>query len=253
MLRFFHFLPSLIQRKVFLILCITFLSLSVSAQTQQYKVTLLRANPGDLLELIDEVKEDIQNHEEFGIEKPYLLRHSQGDHWDLMFIYPIENISSYLSEESIEKRSSSATLNKAYGDDFFDLVSFQEEAIVEGPDRETFVSWFEEYGYFHIEIFTALAGKQEELLKQRQMENVFYSHIDHKGNLIFTRVFGPSWDIFTIGAYYNLRDFAGDGETTFEDENEAAKKAGFEGVNYIGSYLRSLLLEHHDTLANKVD
>jgi hypothetical protein len=35
-------------------------------------------------------------------------------------------------------------------------------------------------------------------------------------------------------------------------EDAAAKKAGFESVNTIGSYLRSLLLEHHDTLAGAI-
>jgi len=233
-------------------LFVLLISLNLNAQEQNYKVTLLRANPGDLLELIDEIKKDIENHESLGIERPYLLRHSQGDQWDLMLIYPIENMSSYFSNENMVNRSGSNTLEKAYGESFHDLVSFQEEAIVEGPNKTKFINWFEEYSYFHIEIFTALAGKQAELLKQREMENVFYGHINHKGNLIFTRVFGPSWDNFTIGAYYNIQDFAGDGSTSFEEENEAAKKAGFDGVNYIGSYLRSLLLHHHDTLANKV-
>lgn len=240
------------MKKILLLCSFLILSSNLIAQEQLYKVTLLRANPGDLLELIDQIKSDIENHESHGLEKPYLLRHSQGDQWDLMLIYPIESMSSYFSEESILERTSSKTLEKSYGEYFHDLVSFQEEAIVEGPEKVKFTDWFEEYGYFHVEIFTALAGKQNELLKQREMENVFYSHINHKGNLIFTRVFGPSWDNFTIGAYYNIQDFAGDGSTTFEEEDEAAKKAGFEGVNYIGSYLRSLLLHHHDTLANKV-
>lgn len=242
------------MKKHLIVAVLLLFTLPVFAQ-QQYKVTLLRANPGDLLELIDVIKEDIANHESYGIEKPYLLRHSQGDHWDLMLIYPIEGISSYFSDEKLAKRSSSGSLEKEYGTDFFDLVSFQEEAIVEGPAKERFNDWFETYGYFHIEIFTALAGKQEELLKQRQDENIFYDHINHRPNFIFTRVFGPSWDIFTIGAYKNLKDFAGVGspDLSFEEENEAAKKAGFKGVNFIGSYLRSLLLKHHDTLANKVE
>lgn len=241
------------MKKISVLFLLSLFALPLLAQEQLYKVTLLRANPGDLLELIDVLKEDISDYESLGIDKPYLLRHSQGDQWDLMLIYPIDNLSAYFSEEQMKKRTTSESIEKSYGSDYFDLVSFQEEAIVEGPDKEQFVEWFEEYGYFHIEIFTALAGKQSELLEQRKMENVFYSHINHKGNFIFTRVFGPSWDIMTIGAYYNIRDFAGDGSTTFEEEDEAAKKAGFEGVNFIGSYLRSLLLHHHDTLANKVN
>ena len=241
------------MKKIGSLILFLLISVPLFAQEQQYKLTLLRANPGDLLELIELIKEDISDYKSLGIDKPYLLRHSQGDQWDLMLIYPIDNLSDYFSEKKILKRMASESIEQSYGSGYFDLVSFQEEAIVEGPDKEQFVEWFEEYGYFHIEIFTALAGKQAELLEQRKMENEFYSHINHKGNFIFTRVFGPSWDIMTIGAYYNIQDFAGDGSTTFEEEDEAAKKAGFEGVNYIGSYLRSLLLHHHDTLANKVN
>lgn len=242
------------MKKILFTFFVLLFTLPAFAQ-QQYKVTLLRAAPGNLLELIEVIKEDITKHKTYGIEEPYLLRHSQGDHWDLMLIYPIEGTSTYFSDDKMEKRPSSNSLEQAYGNAFYDLVSFQEEAIVEGPNKEKFNDWFENYAYFHIEIFTALAGKQDDLLKQRQDENVFYDNINHRPNLIFTRVFGPSWDIFTVGAYKDLKDFAcaGSPELSFEKENKAAKDAGFEGVNYIGSYLRSLLLKHHDTLANKAN
>jgi hypothetical protein len=240
------------MKSYFLLVVLCFVSITTSAQ-QYYKVTLLRANPGDLLELIEQLKADRDAHHKFGIDKPYLLRHSQGDHWDLMLIYPMDEFGTYFSPEKIKLRAESKTLEKGYGDSYHHLVSFQEESIVAGPDKKLFTEWFEQYGLFHIEIFTALAGKQAELLKQREMENVFYSHINHRPNLIFTRVFGPSWDSFTIGAYEDLMDYANDQGIIFEQEDAAAKKAGFQGVNYIGSYLRSLLLEHHDTLAGKVN
>lgn len=219
---------------------------------QPYKVTLLRANPGSLLELIDVIKEDVSKYQEYQQYKPYLLRHSQGDQWDLMVIHPIESVDSYFSSDNRTKRASSKSIEKPYGDSFHDLVSFQEEAIVAGPDIASFESAMNDFNLFHIEIFTALAGKQSELLQQRNMENVFYSKFDHRPNFIFTRIFGPSWDIFTLGWYTDMHDFAGP-EISFEIEDQAAKDAGFEGVNYIGSYLRSLLLEHHDTLARKVN
>lgn len=231
---------------------IVLLTLTASAQDQLYKVTLLRAKPGVLLELIDVIKTDISSYENYQSGQPYLLRHSQGDHWDLMIINTIESLDTYFSKAESEKRSKSGSLEKPYGHSYFDLLSSQEEAIVAGPDAKDFQSAMDEFNLFHIEIFTALAGKQAELLKQREMENVFYSKFDHRPNFIFTRVFGPSWDIFTIGWYKDLHDFAGP-DVPFEIEDKAAKDAGFEGVNYIGSYLRSLLLEHHDTLAGKVN
>ncbi|MBU2527202.1 MAG: hypothetical protein KKC03_11430 [Bacteroidetes bacterium] len=240
------------MKKILITLIVLAASFASDAQTQLYRVNLLRAKPGELLKLISVIETDMAQHQKLGINKPYLLRHSQGDHWDLMLIYPIPDLDSYFSAAETDKRAASQSIEKKYGDAFFDLVSFQQEAIVSGPDLQTFTNAFDNYNLFHIEIFTALAGKQSELLKQREMENVFYSHINHRPNLIFTRVFGPAWDNFTIGSYQNLQEYAADGGISFEQEDDAAKKAGFEGVNFIGSYLRSLLLEHHDTLANKV-
>ncbi|MEQ9405782.1 MAG: hypothetical protein RIM99_19480 [Cyclobacteriaceae bacterium] len=219
---------------------------------QLYKITLLRAKPGSLLEVIDIIKADIASYQNYTTEKPYLLRHSQGDHWDLMLIYPIEGMDEYFSKKSSSNRLKSKSLERPYGDEFHTLISSQEEAIVMGPDTKAFNDALEDFDLFHIEIFTALSGKQSELLEQRKMENVFYSKFDHRPNFIFTRVFGPSWDIFTLGWYKDMHDFAGP-DVPFETEDQAAKDAGFEGVRFIGSYLRSLLLEHHDTLAGKVN
>ncbi len=239
------------MRKVLLLLVIL-ISSSTIAQDQLYKVSLLRAKPGELLPLIDLIKDDIANYENYLSVKPYLLRHSQGDHWDLMLIYPIDEMSDYFSKEQTAMRSKSKTIEKSYGDAFFNYVSFQEEGVVNGPVLKDFIEAFEKYELFHIEIFTSLAGKQAELLDQRNAENRFYAGIDHRPNFIFTRVMGPSWDNFTIGFYEDMHDFAGP-EIPFEKEDQAAKDAGFKGVNYIGSYLRSLLAEHHDTLAWKIN
>ncbi len=225
--------------------------MSLQAQDQLYKVSLLRAKPGSLLELIEVLKRDMKLYENNQKVKPYLLRHSQGDHWDLMLIFPIPSLDVYFSMNFSANSMNRDWLEKPYGDPFYDLVAFQEEAIVMGTEAEAFGKSLEEFNLFHIEIFTSLEGKQKELLQQRKMENVYYSHIDHRPNFIFTRVFGSSWDSFTIGGYSDMHDFAGP-EISFEDEDIAAKKAGFDGVNFIGSYLRSLIAEHHDTLAKKI-
>ncbi|WP_436517481.1 hypothetical protein [Ekhidna sp. To15] len=239
------------MRKIFILFTLLVAS-QLTAQDQLYKVTLLRAKPGELLRLIEVIKEDISNYTDYTSNKPYLLRHSQGDHWDLMLIYPIDDLDSYFSNDKSNKRKGSQSFEKPIGDPFFDIVSYQEEAIVSGPIINKFVEAFEKYKLFHIEIFTSLAGKQAELVKQRQSENKFYALINHRPNFIFNRVFGPSWDNFTIGFYDDMHDFAGP-EIAFEEEDKAAKAAGFEGVNFIGSYLRSLIADHHDTLAWKID
>lgn len=226
--------------------------LVLQAQDQLYKVKLIRAAPGRLLEVIDLLKEDMKNYQQYGIEQPYLMRHSQGDHWDLMMIHPVDDLSVYFSDEFQRKLGNSNSLGKTFGDAFYQQISYQEESIVKGPEKALFNDWFQQYGYYHVEIFTSLAGKQAELLKEREMENVYLEEINRKPNFIFTKVTGASWDIFTIGCYTGIKDYASSADIPIEEENRAAKKAGFESVYTIGSYLRSLLLEHHDTLAGAV-
>ena len=63
---------------------------------------------------------------------------------------------------------------------------------------------------------------------------------------------GSEIDIFTLGFYRDIKHFAESADIPLDVEDKAAKVAGFEGVNYIGSYLRSLLLKHNDTLAGAV-
>ncbi len=104
----------------------------------------------------------------------------------------------------MNKRAKSETIEKTYASDFFNLVSSQEEAIVAGPRSDKFQNAMENFNLFHIEIFTALAGKQAELIKQRQNENLSYVLTQHRPNFIFRRVFGPSWDIFTMGWYKDI-------------------------------------------------
>lgn len=233
---------------------VVFISIiGASAQEQLYRVKLIRAAPGDLLEVVEMFKTDMKNHARHGIEKPYLMRHSQGDQWDLLFIYPVNRLSSHFTKKSMQQKRRSKTLGKKYGDRFFTKISTQQEAFFAGPPKEEFSKWFEEFSYYHVEIFTALVGKQKELLKQREMENVYLKELNRRPNFIFTKVTGSTWDIFTIGFYKDLKDYASSGDgSTAEDRENAAKKAGFKSTATIGSYLRKFLLEHHDTLAGAI-
>ncbi len=235
------------QLLVALLVCI---GLTVTAQNQYYHTLLLRAKPGSLLELIDQLKAKAASNSAASGDT-YILRHSQGDHWDLMVIYPIKSTEDYFNEYLGKKRSRSQTIVQDYGSQWYDLIAFQEEAFVQGPQVQEFQNVFDSANLFHIEIFTSLPGKQMKLLEEREMENDYLINIDRKPNLIFTRLFGPSWDTFTIGGYQDMHDFAGPA-VSMADEDQAAKDAGFKGVNYIGSYLRSLIAEHNDTLAKKV-
>ncbi len=217
-----------------------------------YKTVLLRAAPGKLLTLIDFLKKDMEKHADYGLDKPYLLRHSQGDQWDLLMIIPVESLETYYNHENAAKRQSSFSFDKPYGDSFYEYISYHEDMFVTGPPLETFKKNFATFDYYHVEMFIALPGKQTELLKQRRMENVYLEGIARNPNLIFTRVAGSKWDIFTIGCYRDIKHFAESADIPADLEEKAALQAGFKGANFIGSYLRELIAEHHDTLANAV-
>ena len=63
---------------------------------------------------------------------------------------------------------------------------------------------------------------------------------------------GAAWDSFTIGFYRDLQHYAEPSKVSAEEEDRAAKAAGFESRNHIGSYLRQFLSGHHDTLGSVV-
>lgn len=244
------------MKRYFLALLILFTFSNCEAQQSNdvyYKVITMRATPGKLLDLIDVIKADLKNYKRAGIDKPFLMRHSQGDQWDLLLIYPIKDLGNHFSEgELTKRRENSATLDQGYGRPYYNLVAWQEESIAEGPSLKEFNERFNKFDYYHVEMFQALAGKQQELLNQREMENVYLTEIGRDTNLIFTKIFGGEVDIFTLGFYRDIKHFAESADIPLETENAAAKKAGFESVYTIGSYLRSLLLQHHDTLAGAV-
>ena len=223
-------------------------TLPLSAQTL-YKVSLFRAAPGQLLPLIDNMKERVQDYEKSGGDTPFIIRHSQGDQWDLMVYEHVVNYQLYYGKH--EKLNTIFT--PQHGDEFYSLVAFHETIYAEGPDYKTVAQLFDKNNFFHVEMFVALPGKQSELLKQRQMENVYLQEIGRGVNLIFTVNQGAHWDSFTLGGYRDIKHFAESADIPEKVEEKAAIKAGFKGVNYISPYLRSLIAMHHDTLGGKVE
>jgi len=123
---------------------------------------------------------------------------------------------------------------------------------VYGPPLTELQKAFASSAFFHVEMFDALAGKQSELFKEREMENAYLKALKRPENLIFVRDQGASWDLFTIGAYRDLKHFAESAGIAEADQDAAAKAAGFEAANRIGPYLRTLIGAHHDTLAVSV-
>jgi hypothetical protein len=191
----------------------------------------------------------VQDYKKSGGDTPFIIRHSQGDQWDLMVYEHIDNYQVYYSKNA----SLNSIITPNHGDDFYSLVAFHETIYSVGPDYETVAELFDKNNFFHVEMFVALPGKQKELLKQRQMENVYLQEIGRGANLIFTVDQGAHWDCFTLGGYRDIKHFAESADIPENVEEKAAIKAGFKGVNYISPYLRSLIAMHHDTLGGKVE
>ncbi|MCJ7581341.1 MAG: hypothetical protein MUP98_12515, partial [Candidatus Aminicenantes bacterium] len=59
-----------------------------SEQTYLYKATFIRAAPGKLLDLIDLFKDQMPVYDASGDKRPFWWRHTQGDQWDLMILFP---------------------------------------------------------------------------------------------------------------------------------------------------------------------
>ncbi len=221
-----------------------------------YKAMFVRAAPGKLLELIALYKERMPVYDAAGDERPFWMRHSQGDQWDLMFLFPLESFSAYYDAGRVTKRKiagEQAQLPQAeFAKKFYEYAAWHEEIFVDGPPLAQVRQAFSAAGFFHVEIFLALPGKQAELYKEREMENVYLKALGRPENLIFTHEQGAAWDLFTIGFYRDLKHYAESADIPDEKEEEAAKRAGFAGANFIGTYLRTLITQHHDTLAGAV-
>lgn len=217
-----------------------------------YKTTFIRAAQGKLLDLIALYKERMAVIEKSGDARPFWWRHTQGDHWDLMLLTPMGSYAEYHAKGRIAKRAKAAGAaglpEEAFARKLDACSSWKEDVFVMGPPLEFVKQAFEGTAYYHIEIFVSLPGKQEELFKEREMENVYGVATKRPYNMIFVRESGASWDIFTLGCYRDIRHWAVGEEITKEERAAAAKKAGFGSPEEIGPYMRTLIDFHRDTM-----
>jgi len=198
---------------------------------ENYRVTLLRASPGGLADLIIDVKA-YKAKQDGNLS---IMRHSQGDHWDLMLLEPSGSQPTKMI-------------------DFSAIADFQHSFLAKSSANwKTIQSKSEVSDLYHIEMFHAVHGKAAELIKQRKMENAYYAATQRDGNVIFETTFGSDVDSFTIGYYKDLQQFASMPDLPEEIFAKAATDAGFESRNTIGLYLRELILTHNDTLATRVN
>jgi len=200
---------------------------------QLYRVSTVRAAPGFLPELLERI-----GSRKVSPLAPLVMRHSQGDQWDLMIIEAI---------------SASEAMNASFPAESDEFIAFEEDHFAYGPSSEAVSAAYNDNGFYHIEMFEAVAGKTDDLLDQRRMENAYLSATGQKPNMIFRRAAGSDVDVFTIGFHKDLEAFAAPSDVSDDDKEAAAKAAGFKARSDISFYLRSLISGHHDTLAVKVN
>jgi hypothetical protein len=213
-----------------------------------YRVTLVQAAPGKLPELIDLYKTWFAALKDVGDEAPLWMRHSQGDHWDLMILVPMGSYTDFYQAGRIARRRQAAQANKLE-DKISDDIAWQEDLFAYGPFLTDLRKAFAAGAFFHVEMFIALPGKFADLYKEREMENAYAKALKEPENFIFVRDRGAAWDIFTIGVFRDLKHYAESADVPAQDQQAAAKAAGFNAPSEIGPYLRRFIREHHDTLA----
>jgi hypothetical protein len=217
-----------------------------------YRFVIVQAAPGKLLDLIDLYRSRMPAIAAGGDELPFVVRHSQGDHWDLCIIYPSGSFTEYYSKERVAKRAAAADAsgvpNAEFARRFYSMVAWHEDLYAAGPPLEVFRQHVRGMGLAHFEMLLALAGKRDELIKERQMENVFNRERGRGGTLIFVHDQGAAWDVITLGVYRDWRHYGESENIPAEVSAAAATKAGFPSPDAIGPYMRTLISTHRDTL-----
>jgi hypothetical protein len=224
--------------------------------TELYRFVIIQAAPGRLLDLIDLYRSRAPVIAAGGDELPLIVRHSQGDHWDLVVIYPSGSWSDYYSKERIAKRETAADASGVPSAElakrFYSMVAWHEDLYAEGPPLDAVRAHVKGAGLLHFEMLQALPGKREALIEERRMENAFNRGRGRPETIIFTHDQGAAWDVITLAAYRNWRHYA-ESETIAPELSEAsAKKAGFASADAIGPYMRTLISTHRDTLGPPV-
>ena len=217
-----------------------------------YRFVIIQAAPGRLIDLIELYKKRAPVIVAGGDELPYIVRHSQGDHWDLVVIYPSGSFTDYYSRDRIAKREAAANASgmssAEFARQFYSMVAWHEDLYAAGPPVEAFRAHVKEAGLLHFEMMQALAGKREALIEERRMENAFNRERGRGETLIFTHEQGAAWDVVTLAAYRNWRHYAESETIPPEVSEAAARKAGFASADGVGPYMRTLISTHRDTL-----
>src|SRR5262245_12389312 len=170
---------------------------TASTPSYLYNAKLVQAAPGKLLELIDLYKARTAATQAGGDESPLWMRHSQGDRWDLLLLFPVGSYSEYYRADRVARRAKaeSPEARRRLESDIY----WQEDVFVYGPELKELRKAFAGAAFFHVEMFQSLPGRSADLYKEREMENAYLRALHQPDNFVFLKDQGAAWDIFTIG------------------------------------------------------
>lgn len=214
-----------------------------------YRAEMIQAAPGKIVELIDLLKMRSAASVAGGDEAPLWMRHSQGDHWDLLLLHPMKSYAEYYRTERIERRAKAQADAAGLGSRIQRDIAWQEDLFVYGPPIESIRAAFANVGLYHVEIIRALPGQQADLVKEREMESAFNRNLGRPELLIFVRDQGAAWDLFSIDCYRDIKHYAETADIPAEKQLAAARAAGYASPDEIGPKFRTVIAAHHDTLA----
>jgi hypothetical protein len=223
-----------------------------AGRPELYRFSMLQAAPGKLQDLVSLYRQRIPVIAAGGDEQPVLIRHSQGDRWDLLVIAPAGSFSDYYNRERVARREAAANASgvgsATFAKQLSDLVAWHEDLYAEGPPLAELRAYLKGTSLAHLEMMQALAGKRNELVKERQMENAYNTLRGRPAALIFTHEQGAAWDVVTLDAWRDWRQYGELQMIPADVSDAAAKKAGFASADAVGVYMRSLISTHQDTL-----
>jgi hypothetical protein len=220
------------------------------ARPELYRFVMIQAAPGKLPELLDLYRQRVPVIVAGGDEQPIFIRHSQGDRWDLLAIFPSGSFTEYYSRERIAKREAAASAAGLSGAAFLTRMrpdAWHEDVFVDGPPLGCAGTEGQDAGTGD----DADAGEARRLVTERQMEACSTSGAG-AGMLIFTHEQGAAWDVITLDAWRDWRQYGELQMVPAEVSDAAAKKAGFASADAVGVYMRSLISTHHDSLGASV-
>src|SRR2546428_13315978 len=98
---------------------------NASETTYLYNAKLVQAAPGKLLDVIDLYKASLTEYKNAGDEPPLWMRHSQGDHWDLLVLIPMNSYGEYYNPDRVARRK----LQKDSLRKLDELIAWQEDVF----------------------------------------------------------------------------------------------------------------------------